>query len=268
MTNDIDALAKPAIGFGTYALTDPARSVAAALDMGYRVVDTAASYDNEVEVGRGIAASAVPREEVLVTSKLRGDDQGAGTRAALEQSLRNLDVDYLDLYLIHWPLPELDRYRQSFEQMLQLRDEGLISRVGVSNFLPEHLIALHEEFGEWPAVNQLEIHPYFPQVADVATNLEHGIQIQSWSPLGPKTDLLSAPEVRRVAAAHECSAAQAVLAWHVTRELFPIPKTDSAERAAENLAAGKIRLSESEVQALNTLERGRTGGDPRTHVEM
>src|SRR5690625_3395994 len=123
MTNDIDALAKPAIGFGTYALTDPARSVAAALDMGYRVVDTAASCDNEVEVGRGIAASAVPREEVLVTSKLRGDDQGAGTRAALEQSLRNLDVDYLDLYLIHWPLPELDRYRQSFEQMLQLRDE-------------------------------------------------------------------------------------------------------------------------------------------------
>ncbi|MDO5699965.1 MAG: aldo/keto reductase [Bowdeniella nasicola] len=258
----------PPLGFGTYALADPARSVAAALGVGYRVIDTAASYDNEVEVGAGIRSSAVPREQVLLTSKLRGRDQGASTRQGLTSSLRDLGTDYVDLYLIHWPLPNLGRYLESYEAMMRAREEGLIRQLGVSNFLPEHLERIHAEFGEWPAVNQIEMHPYFPQLQALPYHRERGIEVQAWSPLARARDLLEDPVITRIARRVGGTAGQVVLAWHLALGSFPIPKTDSAARAADNLAAATMRLDDSDVAALSDLARGRIGGDPATHVEM
>lgn len=266
MTHDADVI--PTIGYGTYALTDPASSVASAIELGYRLIDTASSYGNEREVGLGVRDSAVARDQVAVTSKLRGDDQVAGARAGLERSLDDLGLSYLDNYLIHWPLPSLGRYREVYGELMAAREEGLIRRLGVSNFLPEHLTALYDAYGEWPAINQIELHPYFPQQTLLAWCQERGIEVQAWSPLGRKTDLLSNETVTTMAHAHGCTPAQLVLAWHLARGCAPIPKTDSTERAAENLAAVSLRLTGREVEALASLERGRIGGDPATHVEM
>lgn len=256
------------IGLGTYKLADPATTVATALDMGYRLIDTATVYGNEAEVGRAVRNSATPREDIQVTSKLRGSDQGRQARTAVEHSLRATGLDYLDAYLIHWPLPELNLYLHSYEQLLYAREDDLILQVGVSNFLPEHLEAIHREFGEYPAVNQVELHPYFPQAEQVEFHQDHGIATQGWSPLGRKTDLLAEPLVQRLAATHECTAGQVLLAWQLARGITPLPKSDRPARLAENLAAANVPLSEPDVASLMDMERGRIGGDPATFMEM
>lgn len=181
-----DGMVIPALGLGTWPMDDALaeQAVRGALGLGYRLVDTAANYGNERGVGRGIAGSDVPREEVVVTTKLPGRHHGyEETLASFEESRRRLGLDYVDLYLIHWPLPRLDRYVASWRAMIKLREEGLVRSIGVSNFTPEHITRLEKETGVLPSVNQIELHPLFPQPELRAFHADKGIVTESWSPL-------------------------------------------------------------------------------------
>nr|KEP23993.1 hypothetical protein DA06_00960 [Georgenia sp. SUBG003] len=260
----------PALGFGTWRVSgeDAAEQVRSALGAGYRLIDTAASYGNEAEVGRAVATSGVPREEVLVTSKLRGADQGydAALRG-FERSLGALGLDRLDLYLIHWPLPARDLYVDSWRALVRLREEGVVRSVGVSNFTAAHLDRLVAETGVTPAVNQIELHPGFVQEEMRAANAARGVVTQSWGPLGRGKGLLETAEVRAVAAAHGVSPARAVLRWHHQLGVVPLPKSADPRRRRENLDIGGFVLTGEEMAVLGTLPQRRLGGDPDTHEE-
>ncbi|MEE6296159.1 aldo/keto reductase [Georgenia wangjunii] len=261
----------PALGLGTYPMDDDVAPTAVrhALEAGYRLVDTAASYGNEAAVGRGIAASDVPRSELVVTTKLRGADQGySSALAAFERSRAALGLDYVDVYLIHWPLPRLDAYVDSWRALIRLREEGAVRSIGVSNFTPEHLDRLERETGVVPALNQVELHPYFTQEVARATHAERGILTQSWSPLGRKSDVLAHPAVEGAAAAHGVTVAQVVLRWHVQLGAVPIPKSADPERQRTNLDVFSFELSPAEMTELSSLEQTRIGGDPATHEEL
>lgn len=262
----------PAIGFGTYKLTGEggASSVLSALEAGYRLIDTALNYENEVQVGEAIRRSGIPREHIILTTKLPGRFHGEHeTRTGFEESLSNLGVDYVDLFLIHWPLPMVDKYVDSWRAMIALRDAGFIRSIGVSNFTQVHLARVIDETGVVPAVNQIELHPHFPQAAMRAFHAEHGIQTQSWSPLAQLRSLLDDPIVTAVAAAHEVTPSQAVLRWHVQLGSIPIPKSATASRQRENLGIFGFELSDAEVDSISALESGRLwGGDPETNEEF
>jgi 2,5-diketo-D-gluconate reductase A len=266
-----DGTRLPAIGFGTSPMDDAESETAVreALRIGYRLVDTAARYVNEAGVGRGIRTSGVPRSEVLVTSKLRGDDQGYDSALrAFEETRARLGVDYVDLYLIHWPLPRIDRYVDSWRAMIKLRADGLVRSIGVSNFTAAHLDRLIAETGVAPSVNQIELHPYFPQAQMRAADAERGVLTQAWRPLGKRTDLLEAPPVAAAAARLGRTPAQVVLRWHVQLGVVPVPKSATPARMAENLDVFGFALTESEVDAISGLARGRLAGDPDTHEEF
>lgn len=259
----------PQLGFGTYSIDDP-QTFVAAIDTGYRLLDTAKRYENEVAVGRGIAESPVPREELFVTTKVPGDDQGFdSTVASLEGSLERLGLDYVDLYLIHWPLPRLDRYVDTWKAMIELRERGLTRSIGVSNFQPEHLDRIISETGVTPAVNQIELHPYFPQAQQREIDARLGIVTQAWSPLGRGSDLLQNPVIARIADKHGMDAGQVVLRWHVQIGSAPIPKSATAERFAGNLEIFSFELDNDDLQQIAELDRDeRIGGDPQTHEEF
>jgi 2,5-diketo-D-gluconate reductase A len=267
-----DGRAIPAIGYGTAPLDDgdAPEMVGVAIDAGYRLLDTAASYDNETGVGRGIAGSAVERTELVVTSKLRGHDQGRdAARRGLEGSLARLGLDYLDLYLIHWPLPRVDRYVESWETMIAMREEGLIRSIGVSNFRPVHLDRLERETGVVPAVNQIEMHLEWTQAEQRAYDSDHGIVTESWSPLRRGGEVLASPAVARIASKHEVTPGQVVLRWHVQSGVVPIPYSGNKDRIATNLDVFSFELSPDEMAALATLDTAdRFGGDPLTHEEL
>ncbi len=260
----------PAIGLGTWPMNEEApAAVRAALEAGYRLIDTAARYENEEAVGRGIAESGVPREQVFVTTKLRGQDQGyESTLRAFETSRRKLGLDYVDLYLIHWPLPRVDRYVDSWRAMVKLREEGVVRSIGVSNFTAAHLDRVVAETDVVPAVNQIELHPYFTQPELRAANAERTVLTQSWSPLARSSRLLTEPAVEQVAGRHGVEASQVVLRWHVQLGAVPIPKSASPHRQRVNLDVFGFELSESEMKQISALERGRQGGDPDTHEEF
>jgi 2,5-diketo-D-gluconate reductase A len=266
-----DGSALPAIGLGTWPMDDAEAETAVrqAINLGYRLVDTAAKYGNEVGVGRGVVTADVPREEIVVTSKLRGSQQGYDEAlVGFEETLNRLGLDYVDLYLIHWPLPRLDRYVDSWRAMIKLRDDGLIRSIGVSNFCPEHLDRLLDETGELPTVNQIELHPYFPQPPMQAVDRDRGVLTQSWSPLGRVRGLLDEHAV--VAPAHRLgrTPGQVILRWHVQQGLVPIPKSSAPERQRENLEIFDFALGASEMDEITALARGRFGGDPVTHEEF
>lgn len=258
----------PAIGFGTYAVGQA--EVATAVSSGYRLLDTALRYENEAEVGAAIAASGVARDELFVTTKLPGRHHGhAETVASLNESLGNLGLAHVDLFLIHWPLPRLDRYVDSWRAMIELRDAGLTRSIGVSNFTPSQLTRLIDETGVVPAVNQVELHPYFPQAELRAFHAEHGIRTESWSPLGKGSHLLQEEVIIRIAGEHGVTPAQTVLRWHVQHGSVPIPRSRSAERQRENLDIFGFALTEPQIAAISALARGRLwGGDPETHEEF
>ncbi|BCJ38431.1 oxidoreductase [Actinocatenispora thailandica] len=261
----------PAVGLGTYPMRDEqaVTAVRGALRLGYRLIDTAASYDNEEAVGRGIAAAGLARDDVFVTTKLRGRDHGyQETLAAFEASRLALGLDYLDLYLIHWPLPRIDRYVESWRAMMTLRSDGLVRSIGVSNFTVAQLDRLIEETGEPPAVNQIELHPYFPQQQLRAAHEARGIRTESWSPLARAGELLREPVVVQAAQRHGVEPAQVVLRWHVQLGAVPIPKSASRQRQATNLDLFGFELDEAELAALSGLARGRQGGDPERHEEF
>lgn len=268
-----NGFALPAIGLGTYALNGDAGAdaVAGAIDAGYRLIDSAFNYENEGSVGRGVAAASVGRGEIIVTTKLPGRHHPSEkARTSIEESRSRLGLDVTDLHLIHWPNPRQDEYVQAWAALVDAQQRGVVRQIGVSNFLPEHLERIERETGVRPVVNQIELHPYFPQEEQLAYHREHGILTEAWSPLGRAKELLDESVIHEVAAAHDISAAQTVLAWHVARETVSIPKASSLAHQQSNLAAAGVVLDEAEVAAITAL--GRADGrlfdaDPATHEE-
>ncbi|CAH0158185.1 aldo/keto reductase [Microbacterium sp. Bi121] len=263
----------PAIGLGTYRLNGEAgaAAIAAGIDAGYRLVDSAFNYENEGAVGRGVADAATDRSAVIVTTKLPGRHHPTDkARTSIEESRFRLGVDATDLHLIHWPNPSQDEYVQAWAALVDAQERGIVRQIGVSNFLPEHLERIERETGVRPVVNQIEVHPYYPQAEQIAYHREHGIITEAWSPIARAKALLAEPVIVEVAAAHGISPAQAVLAWHVAREVVAIPKASSLEHQTANLDAASVVLDDAEVEAISALGRsdGRMfDGDPRTHEE-
>lgn len=263
----------PAIGLGTYRLNgaEGAAAIAAGIDAGYRLIDSAFNYENEGTVGRGVAEATTDRAEVIVTTKLPGRHHPIEkARTSIEESRFRLGLDATDLHLIHWPNPIQDEYVQAWTALVDAQQRGVVRQIGVSNFLPEHLERLEHETGVRPVVNQIELHPYFPQEEQLAYHLEHGIITEAWSPIGRAKALLEEPVIVEVATAHDISPAQAVLAWHVARQSVAIPKASSLEHQRANLAAASVTLDDAEVAAITALGRpdGRLfDADPRSHEE-
>ena len=256
----------PRIGFGVWQVpeSEVGAAVTTALEAGYRHVDTARIYGNEAGVGRALAQSEVPRDDVFVTTKVWNDDHGRdATRRAFDASMERLGLDVLDLYLVHWPVPAQDRYVETWRTLRELRDEGRVRAVGTCNFHAEHLQRLHDETGEWPCLNQVELHPYLQQAELRAFHDRHGIVTESWSPLASGKKVLGDPGVGRIAAAHAATPAQVVIAWHLALDLVVLPKSVTPSRIVENLAAADLTLTGGELAELATLDRGfRTGPDP------
>lgn len=272
LLNDGNSL--PKVGFGTYPLTgqDGVAAMVTALETGYRLLDTAVNYGNEEEVGTAIRSSGVPREEVQVTTKVPGRDHAEPlTTRSVEDSLRRLRLDYLDLCLIHWPNPRVGRYGEAWRSLVKLRDRGLVRSIGVSNFTEKHLRDVIADTGVVPAVNQVELHPYFPQ-ADLRTvHAELGVLTESWSPLGKRSAPFDQQPVVRAAEAHGVSPAQAILRWQVQLGALPLPKSASRDRQRVNLDVFGFALDDQEMAAITGLGRpdGRLfGGDPDIHEEM
>lgn len=257
-----DGRAIPAIGFGTYLVPngDAARITREAIEIGYALVDTAAFYGNEAGVADGLGG----RDDIFVTTKLWRDamDFDAALRA-FDRSLQQLGRDSVDLYLIHWPMPSLGKYVETWKALVRLRDEKRAKSIGVSNFGPDHLRAIIDATGVAPALNQVELHPGFQQRALREFHAAHGIVTQSWAPLGQGT-MLEHPEIVRIAEARGCTPAQAILAWHLHHGLAVIPKASARERLAANLAAGDVTLAMEDVAAIDALDdsAGRLGPDP------
>ncbi|WP_458318331.1 aldo/keto reductase [Mycolicibacterium brisbanense] len=257
----------PQVGLGVWQTPpdETERAVTAALQSGYRHIDTAAAYQNEVETGRALASAGVPRDEVFLVTKLWNSDQGYdATLAAFEASLDRLGVDYLDLYLIHWPVPAKNAYVDTFKAFAHLRDQGRIRSIGVSNFEPEHLKFLIDSTGIVPAVNQIELHPLLPQRELREVHAQLGIATEAWSPLG-QGSLLADPVITEIAAAHGKTPAQVLIRWHIQLGNIVIPKSVNPERIASNFDVFDFELSEQDIASIASLENGtRLGPDPRT----
>jgi 2,5-diketo-D-gluconate reductase A len=267
-----DGNAIPQLGLGTWPLDDAGAhaTVSDALGAGYRLVDTAANYGNEAGVGRAVRESDVPREEIFVTTKLPGRQHGRREAlAGLDESLHRLGLDFVDLYLIHWPLPTVGRYVETWEALVELQRQGKARSIGVSNFTPAQIDEIVERTGVTPVVNQIELHPQLSQAALRAWHDEHGIVTESYSPLGPDTDVLRNAEIAAIAEAHGRTPAQIVLRWHVQIGAVPIPKSADPTRLRQNLAVFDFELDAREMAAIDAINRDhRTGGDPETNLEL
>lgn len=262
----------PELGLGTYNLTgdDGIAAIVAATRTGYRLLDTAVNYGNEREVGEAVRRSGGARDELLVTSKIPGRHHGRQDAVrSIEESLATLALDRIDLQLIHWPNPSVGKWLETWEGMIEAREKGLVRSIGVSNFTPEMLTRLIDETGVTPAVNQVELHPYFPQADLRAFHAEHGIRTESWSPLARRSELLTEAVIGEIAAAHGVTPTQVVLRWHVELDATPIPKSADPERQRENADVFGFVLTPAEIDAVSALERGRLwDGDPNHHEEM
>jgi 2,5-diketo-D-gluconate reductase A len=255
----------PQLGFGVFQVgDDEARAaVATALECGYRSIDTAALYGNEHGVGVAVSASGIPREELFVTTKLWNADQGAGrVLPAFERSIDKLGLDYVDLYLIHWPVPSRGRFVETWEAFQGLYAEGRMRAIGVSNFTPPQLTRLLEETAVVPAVNQVELHPGFQQPELRAFHRAHGIATEAWSPLGQGA-ALTHPVITRLAERHEKTPAQVVLRWHLDLGNVVIPKSVTPGRIRENFSVFDFALTAEDARQIAGLESGhRIGPDP------
>lgn len=266
-----DGLELPIVGLGTWPMNDEeaATAVRGAIDMGYRLVDTAAKYENEQAVGKGVAASSVPREQVIVTSKLRGSEQGYGeAKKALRDSLTRLGMDYVDLYLIHWPLPRLGKFVGSWRAMIELQEEGLVRSIGVSNFTVDNLNEIIAATGVTPSVNQVQLHVWHSQRKLQASCEALGVKLQAWSPLGRRR--VDDPMLDALAARYGVTAAQVALRWQTQRGISTVPKSADLVRQAQNLDIFGFDLAPDDIAALNDLDReGQVGDyDPVTHEEF
>ncbi len=264
----------PAIGFGTYPLKgeDGISAMVSALAHGYRHLDSAVNYENETEVGEALRRSEVAREDVVVATKIPGRFHARDLAlTSLRDSARRLGVARIDLALIHWPNPSRDLYPQAWAALLAAQQEGLVRTVGVSNFTEEHLRRVIDESGVTPAVNQIELHPYFPQEQMRAVHRELGILTQAWSPMGKRNAPFGESAVTDAAAAHGVTPGQVILRWHVQLGSMPLPKSATPERQLANLDVFGFQLDDAQMAAITALGRtdGRLfGGDPDTHEEM
>ncbi|HEX5730013.1 aldo/keto reductase [Microbacterium sp.] len=267
-----DGIAFPELGLGTYGLrgAEGVESIVAAIDAGYRLLDTAVNYENEREVGDAVRAASVDRDELLVTTKIPGRHHGYDD--AIEStngSLAVMGLDWIDLSLIHWPNPSVDKYVDTWRAMIDLRERQLLRSIGVSNFTEAMLTRLIDETGVTPAVNQVELHPYFPQTELRAFHAEHGIRTESWSPLARRSELLQEQVLQELAEIYGVTPTQIVLRWHVQLGSTPIPKSADPDRQRENADVFGFALTDDEVGVISGLERGRLwGAHPDTHEEM
>ena len=252
----------PAVGFGTSSVLGKsgAESVENALKNGYRLIDTAIRYENEGAVGEGIRRSSVPREEVFVTSKLRGGlyDYDRAL-AAIEESLFRTGLEYFDLFLLHWPNPKQDKYTEAWKALIQAQKNGYVRSIGVSNFEPAHINRLIDETSVKPAVNQIELHPYFNQKELREFNKEHDIITESWSPLSRARTVIYDETLKQLAENKNKEIAQVILRWHYQHGVLPIPKASSSEHQLANLNIFDFELTEAEMQEIDSLtqEEGR-----------
>ncbi|WP_308027045.1 aldo/keto reductase [Streptomyces olivaceus] len=256
----------PQLGFGVWQVPDDEAqtAVAQALEAGYRSIDTAAIYGNEEGTGRAIAASGLAREDLFVTTKLWNSDQGYdSTLQAFDTSLAKLGLDYLDLYLIHWPMPAREKYVDTYKAFEKLLADGRVRAIGVSNFLPEHLERLIGETSVLPAVNQIELHPHLQQHASRELHAEQGIATEAWSPLGSGKGILEIPAIVAIAQKHGRTPAQVVLRWHLQLGNVVIPKSVTPSRIKENIDVFGFSLDTEDLAAISALnEDRRLGSDP------
>jgi 2,5-diketo-D-gluconate reductase A len=263
----------PQLGFGVWQVSneDVVPAVLSALEAGYRAVDTAQGYDNEEGVGQALRESGLDRSELFVTSKLR--TRLLGHNEAIEgvrQSLDKLQLDYLDLFLIHWPCPALDRYVAAWSGLIEAQQQGLVRSIGVSNFLPEHLERIIAETGVVPVINQVETHPEYQQRQMQAVHDKYSIQHESYSPLGTGA-VLDNPEIGRIAESYDKSPAQVIIRWHLQEGFVVIPKSVHEERIRQNLEVFDFVLSEADMEAIRALDRtpdGKTGSDPASFNDL
>jgi diketogulonate reductase-like aldo/keto reductase len=268
-----DGTSLPRVGFGTYPLRgeEGTQAVLSALEVGYRLLDTAVNYGNEAEVGEALRRSGLPRDEVVVTTKLPGRHHAyADALASVQGSLERLGLEQVDLVLIHWPNPSRGLYAEAWRALVEARERGWVRSIGVSNFTPAHLDRVEEEVGVVPVLNQVELHPRFPQEALRAEHARRGVLTQSWSPLGKRRAPFEEQPVHTAAEAHGVTPAQVVLRWHLELGCLPVPKSATPERQRENLDVLGFALTPEEVAAISGLAEpdGRLfGGDPDVHEE-
>jgi len=269
-----DGLALPAIGLGTYDLRGAAgvQAMTSAIDMGYRLLDSAFNYENEGAVGEAIRRSSISRDQLFVTSKLPGRhhkyDKAIYT---IQESLYRSKLDYYDLFLIHWPNPKTDLYAEAWQALIDAKKWGLIRSIGVCNFLPEHLDRLIKETGVTPSVNQVELHPYFSQKEQLSYDKEHGIVTESWSPLGRANNVLQNETIQKIAASYQKTIPQIILRWHIQLGALPIPKSSSPKRQSDNLNIFDFSLTKEEMNQISSLSRpdGRIADqDPAVYEEF
>lgn len=257
----------PQLGLGVWQDNDEqaAAAVRCALQAGYRLVDTASIYENEAGVGAGVRESGIERAEVFITTKIWNADQGyQAAQDALHASLERLGMDYVDLLLIHWPVPSRDLYVDTWRALIKLREQGLARSIGVSNFRADELHRLFKETGQLPAVNQIELHPWLQQAELRTANGVHGVRTQAWSPLG-QGKVLADPLIAGLAAKHAKEPAQIILRWHIQHGVLVIPKSSNPERIRANADLFDFALDEDDMAALAELDRGeRIGPDPDT----
>ena len=266
LRGDVDI---PQLGFGVFQVPpgDTAQVVTRAFETGYRHIDTASAYANEAGVGEALRAADLPREEVFITTKCFNDDHGYDEATkALSTSLERLGLDFVDLYLIHWPVPSRDRYVDTWKAFVELRAQGLIRAIGVSNFQAPHLERVIEATGVVPAINQVELHPRLQQPELRREHEELGIVTEAWSPLA-RGEVLEDPVIARIAEAHGKTPGQAVIRWHLQIGNVVIPKSVTPERIEQNFDVFDFELSEPEMGAIEQLDVGeRIGPDPDTFV--
>ncbi|MGV3550328.1 aldo/keto reductase [Rhizobium sp.] len=263
-----DGKSIPQVGLGVWQTPNETAvtAVKAALDAGYRHIDTAAAYHNEQGVGEGMRASGLDRKDIYLTTKLWNDDQGFdATLKAFDNSLKQLGTDYVDLYLIHWPSPHRGKYRDTWKAFTRLKEEGRARSIGVSNFEAEHLEAIIGDTGVTPVINQIELHPDFQQKALRATHEKLGIRTESWSPLG-QGQLLANPVIAEIAGKLGKTPAQVIVRWHIQTGLVVIPKSVTPSRIVENFQVFDFELDAAAMNALNALDdaAGRIGPNPMT----
>ncbi|MHC5247125.1 aldo/keto reductase [Enterococcus sp. LJL90] len=269
-----DGFDLPKVGFGTYRLngTAGARRIESALSVGYRLIDSAFNYENEGIVGQAIKNSSVPRDQITVTSKLPGRHHHyQEALETIQESVTRMGLDYLDLYLIHWPNPQKDLYVEAWQALIDAQRWGWIRSIGVSNFLPEHIERLEKETGVLPAVNQVELHPFFNQAEQRKFDASKKIITEAWSPLGRANDLLQNETIKEIAATHHKSIVQIILRWHLQLGVVPIPKASHVSRQRDNLAIFDFTLSNEEMATINQLSHadGRTfNQDPAVYEEF
>ncbi|QKV75813.1 aldo/keto reductase [Amycolatopsis sp. Hca4] len=248
----------PRIGAGTWPVSDrdAPTVVHAALEAGFRHIDTAAAYGNESGVGTGIRTGGVEREDLFLTTKIGNNDHGRRRAArALEESLRRLQTDYVDLALIHWPMPGIGLYEETWQALIDLREAGKARSIGVSNFRPEHLDRIIRSTGVTPAVNQIEVNPIVAHRDLRKATIDRGIVVESWSPLGPSTNLLGEPALATIAAKQDRTPAQIILRWHLDHGLVVIPKSSSPQRLRENIAVTDFTLDEDDHATLDGFDQ-------------